>query len=235
MKAQQGGNFKAVKLPKAGTTVGRCYSIIDIGHIPDTMSKEPGKTVHKIIIGFELPEHKAVFNDEKGPEPFVVSEEVTLSTNEKSNLAKIVAQWRNKPFTAEEIKVFDPTVMVGKTALIQFTIKTKSAWKGKDITEITNENSVLAFAGIMKRPESMEAPAAINPRYVWDWEKITSGEEKFDQEHFDKMPKFIQAKIMTSEEYIRFGPRENGSQAAQAPAATQEAKAADKPVTGDDW
>ena len=128
--------------------------------------------------------------------------------------------------------------MVGKTGLIQFAIKTKAAYRGKEISEITNENSVLTFAGIMKRPESMEAPAAINPKFVWDWEPIVSGEKQFDPEVFDKIPKFIQAKIMTSEEYIRFGPRESQSegQAAPAtPAAPAQAPASNAPVAGDDW
>jgi len=238
MKATSGGNFKAVKLPKPTTTIGRCYSLIDIGNIPDTMSKEPGKTIRKITITWELPEYKAVFNDEKGPEPFVVSEELTLSTNEKSNLAKLISAWRNKPFTAEEQKEFDPTVMVGKTGLIQFAIKTKAAYRGKEIGEITNENSVLVFAGIMKRPDSMEAPAAINPKFVWDWEPVESGKKQFDVELFEKIPNFIKAKIMTSEQYIRFGPRESQgeSQAAAAtPPAQAQAPASNAPVAGDDW
>ena len=240
MKAKNSGNFKAVPLPEPQTTVARCYSLIDIGTIPNIYQGKLQGTVHKIFITWELPNLKGVFSDERGEEPFVVSEELTLSTKDNSNMAKLIAQWRGKPFTPQEEEEFDPTVMVGKTALIQIMHRTKKKFEGQNLKEITNENTNLKLSSIMKRPRDMAIPDQINPTMIWDWEAIESGEEVFDKEKWERIPNFIKDKMRDSEEFKKFAPAglesENGNnQPAESAQSSQPAAADNKPVTDDEW
>ena len=93
VKATQSGNFKAVVLPEPNTVVARCYSLVDIGTVEEFYNNEPQGKRRKIYLTFEFPSLKAVFNDEKGEEPFVTGLEMTASTNDQANLSKLIAQW----------------------------------------------------------------------------------------------------------------------------------------------
>ena len=105
MQATQSGSFKPVKLPKPQTTVARCYSVIHIGTVPNIYQgkiDQQRPKVEKIQVTWELPLLLAVFNEEKGEQPFVVGQELTLSTGEQSNLYKLIKQWRGSPWTKKE-------------------------------------------------------------------------------------------------------------------------------------
>lgn len=231
MKATKSGSFKPVELPEPQTTVARCYSLIDIGTVPNVYQGKVQGIVHRIFITWELPKLKAVFNEDRGEEPFVISEEFTLSTKENSNLAKLVAQWRNKPLSLAEQEEFDPTTMVGKTCVIQFIHKVKKKWASEKLEKITNENTNMKIQAIMKRPKDMEMPAQLNPTFIWDWEAIESGETTFDPEKFAKVPNFLKDKIKESEEYKKWG-REPGEEASATTAPVAEESG---PVSDDDW
>lgn len=211
MKATEKGTFKPVKLPEEGTHVARCYSVIHIGTVPNIFNGKlnPEKPLKEVIyITWELPKLKAVFNDEKGPEPFVVGEELNLSTNENSNLSKLIAQWRGKKLSAEEQKSFDPSIMVGKTCLINVIHQRKKKFVNEKIEEITNANTMLINNGIMAKPKEMECPEHINPYYIWDWDKHAT---PFSKEIFDKMPKWLKERVKESEEYKKYGPIDSGN------------------------
>jgi len=229
VKATSSGNFKAVKLPEPSTTVARCYSLIDIGTVPNIYQGQLQGHVHRIFLTWELPKFKAVFNEEKGEQPFVVSEEFTLSTKENSNLSKLVSAWRGVPLSAAEMKEFDPAVMVGKSCLIQFMHKRKKAYQGQEVAEVTNENTNLKMQAIMKRPKDMEMPDQINPTYIWDWEKIEKGEEQFDHEKFELIPNFLKTKIMESQEFKKYATPIEG-EATQAGSEDSGGQ-----VTAEDW
>jgi len=237
VKATSSGNFKPIPLPKPTTTVARCYSLIDIGTVDSIFQNKLQGKVHLIFLTWELPKFKAVFNEEKGEQPFVVSEEFRLSTKDNSNLAKLVSAWRNKPFTTEEEKGFDPTVMVGKTCLVQIMHIRKKKFKEDTIPDdkITNENTMLKMQSIMKRPEDMPIAEGINPYFVWDWEAIESGKEAFDKEKYESIPNFIKEKMETSEEYKKFAsPHMTGGEG-QAQTEPQQANSPSGPVTTEDW
>lgn len=237
MKAKTGGNFKPVKLPDPQTTVARCYSMIDIGTVPNIFNGKLDGTVHKVHISWELPKLKAVFSEEKGPQPFGIFEEMTLSTKENSNLAKLVAAWRGRPFTVEEQKGWDPSIMVGKTCLMQISHATKAKFKGEKLDVITNENTVLKLSAIMSKPKDMECPAQINEPFIWDWEKIESKAEAFSTEKWDRIPNFIQDKMKESEEYKRFAPGtvDNDSGADQSSGTTSAPTPIPGPVSNEEW
>lgn len=202
MKATKGGTFKAIPLPKPATVFARCYSVIDIGTVPGTYQGKPQDPKRKIWVTWELPSLKAVFNEEKGEQPFVVSEEYNASTDEKANLRKMVCQWRNNDFSQAEIDGFDPATMIGKCGFLSFKITTKGKWKGKDFKEITNENSNMKLNGIMPVPEGVAKLKQINPYFNWDWDVIA--EKGFNKEEFEKIPKFLREKMATSEEFKKY-------------------------------
>jgi hypothetical protein len=240
------GNFKAVKLPEPQTVVGRAYSVIDIGTVPNIYQGKLNGVHHRVYVTWELPTLLAVFNDEKGEEPFVVGEEFTLSHKSNSNFAKLIAQWRGKPFTPEEqANGFDPTKMLGKTALVQLVHKTKKAFEGQQITEITNENTNLKMQGIMKRPTEMAIPKQINPDLVWDWDLVAAN--GFNKEAWKKIPKFIRGKMVDSEEFKQYAPADvkseagsSNSQAGTQQTTTQQTQQVQEPqsegtVTEEEW
>ena len=133
----------------------------------------------------------------------MILEEFTFTTGEKGNLAKLVSSWRNKPFTSEEkAGNFDPSVFMGKTAWLQFTVKRKAAYRGDEITKVTNSNSRMALSTIMPLPAAMKTdmPKMINKPLLFDWDKIATPSD-LDKDVWDAIPNFIRKKIRTSEEY----------------------------------
>jgi len=234
MEATQSGNFKPVPLPAQGTYVARCYSVIHIGTVPNIFNGklDPKKPTKEVIqITWELPKLLTVFNETKGLEPFVVGEEISLSTNENSNLYKLIAAWRGTKLTPAEMKSFDPSVMVGKKCLINVVYKTKKKFLGQKIEVITNENTILTNNGIMACPKEMECPAGMNPYYIWDWDKDSN---PFAGDKFAKMPKWLQDKCKESEEYKQFGPKDQPASSEQASQPQTSSPAANQKVDDSD-
>ena len=229
VKAKQGGSFKPVRLPKPQTTVARCISVIHIGTVANIfngkLNTEKPKT-EKLWVQWEFPKLMEIFSEEKGEQPWTLGLELTLSTNENSNLAKLVSNWRNNPLSAIEEKSFDPMIMLGRTCMISFVHNTKLKYRGQDLTEITNENSSLKFNGIMPLPEELTCPAQINPEITWDWEPYTDGGKEFDQDEYQKMYPWMQKKVAESDEFKKYGdPNLFDEDADQSSEASPEPKA----------
>jgi hypothetical protein len=232
MKATESGNFKPVPLPPQGTYVARCYSIIHIGTVPNIFNGVLKGTKEIIQITWELPTLKAIFNEEKGPEPFVVGQEVNLSTSENSNFAKLIAQWRGKKLNANEQKEFDPSIMLKKTGMVSIIHKTKKKYEGQKLDSITNVNTMLLFNGIMARPKELQCPDNINPYYLWDWDKDGN---PFQTEKFALMPEWLQNKVKSSEEYKKYGPKDLPAGSGSAGSRSAESESSGKVDTTGDW
>ena len=242
MKATKGGNFKAIPLPEPQTVLARCYSMIDLGtqvNLFNGKQDEKRPFVRKIYITWEFPTLLGVFNEEKGEEPFVVGKEYTASTGDKSNLGLLISRWRNKPLSPLEQEAFDPATMVGKTGYISFLHKRKKAYLGKEIGEVTNENTALEFNGIMPKPKDIECPPNRNAYYIWDWDQIEKEGFEKHKAHFEKMPKWLQKKCSESKEFKQFCAgykvEGTGTDEAASGGAPSPAKEAPKKVAGDDW
>lgn len=97
-----------------------CYGIWDIG---TQFSERFGKSVHKIVIIWEIPGIRGEFerDGKKVSLPRVISKRFTLSLHEKSDLRKTLESWRGKGFTEEELKGFDLKKLLG--APCQITVK----------------------------------------------------------------------------------------------------------------
>lgn len=194
------GNFKAVKLPEPQTTIARCYSVVDLGTYYETFKNTSGWK-RKLHISFELPLLMGKFSDDKPEQPFALFVQFNATTNSKGDFAKFIAAWRGKELTPIEQDGFNPMTMIGKTAYLSFMHFIKKDFKGKELTEITNENARLKLNSIMQKPKDIVAPEHINEYISWDWDLVKSDGFAKHREEFEKLPKWMQKHMTESKEF----------------------------------
>lgn len=164
--------------------VARCYKMVEIGTVTETINNDT-KELKKVLIGWEFPNDKKVFDAAKGEQPITVTEEYTLSTGEKSNLRKMLESWRGKGFSTEEAKAFDVTNVLGKACMINIIHTPKKTDPSKFYDKISSVTGI---------PKGMTVPPQINQTFVlsydqWDWDK------------FNSLPDWIKNKMKNSNEY----------------------------------
>ena len=180
LTAPTGGNANRQIAPE-GLYPARCYQIIDLG-TSEQGGNFPGKK-RKVQFLFELPTEKAVFNDDKGEQPYYVRSIYTLSMNEKALLRRDVSAWLGKKITDSEASKLDIFKMLGKTCMVNVTHVTKG------------ENTYANIMSITPMPKGLTCPEPINEAYVYS-------PTEHNQETFAKLPEFVQNKIKESDEYI---------------------------------
>lgn len=189
-------NYVQRELIPSGNYVARCYQMIEIGTVTEVIMGK-AKTLSKVRIGWELPEEKRVFNQEKGEQPLVISQEFTLSMNEKANLRKTLASWRGKDFTEEEAKCFDITKLLGVPCMLNIIHKPSKTDPSKIYEQISSISAL---------PKSVKCPAQINTTLRLEY-------DAFNREVFEALPDFIKDKMKTSSEYqAMMNPHERGIQ-----------------------
>jgi hypothetical protein len=170
------------ELIPAGNYPARCYQMLHLGTIEEEYMGEP-KILNKVNITWELPTELRVFKPENGEQPMVISQEFTLSMNEKANLRKFLESWRGKGFSDDEAKSFDITQLLGKTCMLSIIHKTS-----KQGNEYATISSVAAM------PKGMECPPQVNPNFELNY-------QQWDVKKFESLPDFIKDKMKRSEEY----------------------------------
>lgn len=183
-------NKKEFKLVPAGTHLARCYQFIHIGHVPNTFKGAEGQITNKIRLTWELPEELEVFKQGEEAKPFSVSQEYTLSMNEKANLRKMVQSWTGVTLSDEEANNFDAESLVGMDCLLTVTHVTK------------NDKTFANIQNITKLPSKMVCPASVNASKITTWPGMT-------KEEWATIPKFLQDKMKLSEEYKKFALENN--------------------------
>lgn len=174
------------ELIPAGNYIARCYQMIEIGTVKEDYMGVP-KMLHKVRIGWELPDELRVFDPAKGEQPLVISKEYTLSMHEKATLRNDLKSWRGKDFTEEEAKCFDITKLLGVPCMLNIIHK-----QGKTDPSKTYEQ----ISGITPLPKSVKCPPAINSLSVLSY-------DSFDFDLFNSLPDFLKQKIQGSEEYAK--------------------------------
>ncbi len=189
-----GGSYTPVE---RGTYVARCYEMIHLGSaIENIKGKE--KMINKVRITWELPTELKEFREGDGEKPFVVSQDYTLSTNEKSNLRKMIEGWRGKEFTDEEAASFDITKLLGLPCMINVIHRTAASKK------------VYAnVASVSRLPKKMECPPQVNPTFELNFD------DHWDEKAFAKLPDFITDRIKRSEEYRSMVHPEGGASSSE--------------------
>ncbi|HBD96393.1 MAG TPA: hypothetical protein DC057_19640 [Spirochaetia bacterium] len=141
------------------------------------------KLLKKANLTWELPTEMEVFNEEKGEQPFSISNDYTLSMFEGANLRRDLEGWRGKGFSEEEATHFDITKLVGVACLLN--VIHKPAKNGKTYANI---------ASISTLPKGIICPAQINPSRILQF-------EDFDYNLYKELPEFLQEKISASPEF----------------------------------
>jgi len=175
-----GTNYEPIA---SGSYPARCYSMVHLGTIEENILGTV-KKLNKVRITWELPTELKVFKEENGEQPHVLSKEFTLSLHEKSTLRSFLKNWRGKDFTEEEAKSFDVEKLIGAPCMLNITHK-----KSKDGTRTYAE-----IGSISTLPKGLPCPPQITDSYIWTY-------ENFDLEKFNKLPDYLKAKMVNSEEY----------------------------------
>lgn len=167
-----------------GTYVARCYSMIEIGTI-ETEYKGIKKMQHKVNITWELPTELAVFKEEKGPEPYVVSKNYTLSMYKEANLRKDLESWRGKGYTDEEAERVDVTKLIGQPCILSVIHQPKKDDPSKNY---------VAISSISKLMKGQECPDQINPTRLLSF-------DNFNWDTFNSLSDYMKDKIKSSREF----------------------------------
>lgn len=188
------------ELIPASNYIARCYQMIEVGTIQEVILGET-KTLRKVRIGWELPEELRVFNTEKGEQPCVISQEFTLSMNEKSNLRKVLASWRGKDFTEEEARCFDVSKLLGVPCMLNIIHKPSKTDPSKIYEQI---------GSVSPLPKSVKCPDQVNKTVILSY-------DSFDWAIFESLPDFIKTKMKSSTEFAALQQPNHTSMAASEP------------------
>ena len=201
-----GGDFQ---IAPAGTHLAICFGLAYIGNIKDTYHSSEGKYVDKVMFGFELCNEKAVFDENKGEEPFGLwTWPYTNSIGTKAKLNHFILSWRNKSsFSETEMKEgFDLSTVVGKACML-------------GISHTEGENVYANIKSIMPPIANMGILQPYNKPFVFD---VANPSEEMRQLFF-RLPKWIRDKVRESKEYLQQNLNwlEKDEQQSQAPQQQQ--------------
>jgi hypothetical protein len=170
------GNFEPAP---AGTHLGRCIKLIDIG---TQKGEYQGQATFKrqIIIGWELPS-ELMQKGEYAGQPFTVSKFYTASLSEKANLRKDLENWRGRAFTDEELRGFDMKNILGKPCMLSIVL---------------NEKNNARVGSVMAAPKGMSLPEIVNPVTYFSLEEC-----EFDIATFESFSEKTRQMISQSPEF----------------------------------
>ena len=102
-----------------------CWAVVDLG-IQEKGGMYPGEQ-HQVYLGFDLLDTSIEFEKDGKAQtgPMRVGVTLTLSLGEKAKLRKWLERWRGKEFTADELKGFDISKLVGLPCNVLVTHTTK--------------------------------------------------------------------------------------------------------------
>lgn len=155
--------------PDAGSYLGRCISIIDIGH-QKTVYDDVERIAHKIVINFEL-----FGEDSQGPleidgKPLVVYKRYTYSNHEKATLIADLKGWFGKvelPLSFESL--------LGKFALVNVV---HNEFQGKTYANISGLAQVPSMITKSGLPQGVNEPFIYSMKQhpknydlVWGWQQ----------------------------------------------------------------
>jgi len=162
-------------LVPAGTHVGRCYGIIDLG---TQYSEKFGTWSHKVLFQWEMPAD--LMEDGR---PLAISKKYTISLNDKANLRHDLESWLGRAITAKEEKEgFALGDMLGAPCLLSV------------VHAESNGKTYANIAGVMSTPHGLACPDAINPYVSYD---VENGKDAV----YAKLPEWIRTIIDQSKEF----------------------------------
>jgi len=167
-----------------GNHVGICVRIYDLGTQEDEYEGKL-KLNRKVRLGFELPDEKAVFSEDKGEQPFLIDMTLNFSSFERSNFVKTMTAWNGKAPDDS----FDLEEQLGKAAMVNIAHREV---KGKTYANITSLTPV---------PKALlkSIPDPENKPVYWS---VENGRDAA----FEKLPDFLKEIIEKSREFNTESP-----------------------------
>lgn len=162
--------------PDPGTHMAVCYSVVDMG---TQKGSYEGKATERriLLVTWELAQKM------KDGRPFAVSLQYTASLHENATLRKHLESWRGAFKSEDEMQKFDMADMLGSSCMVNLVAK---------------ENGKIGVGGVMKMPSGINPLTPANSLMHFD---LTM----FRQDLFDKLPAWVQKKIVESPEYQNLG------------------------------
>lgn len=159
-----GGDFDPVP---EGSHPAVCDMLVDLG-LQETKGKFAGKIQHKVYLRWQIPSLRLSYekDGEKIEGPMTIGSRFTVSLHEKAALRKLLQQWRGRAFTADELKKFDVTSVVGKPCLISVSH--------------TPRDGGGVYANVdtaMKLPTGMEPPKLEGETVIYDGDHLDAFEK----------------------------------------------------------
>ncbi|MDX1901864.1 MAG: hypothetical protein SFW66_07680 [Gammaproteobacteria bacterium] len=147
-----GGSFV---LAPEGLHVARCYALIDLG---EQLNKTYGNHSPKVLIGWEFTDK--LMADGR---PFIHMQTYTTSLSEKSNLRGLLEAWRGKGFSADELKGFKLSTILGAPCYIttKHSVNQNTQKKWSDVISIC------------RLPAGVPCPPAVNPQIYFDLDEYS--------------------------------------------------------------
>jgi len=196
-------NQRKYELAPAGTHQARCFAVIDMGTQQQEYLGQPKDPAHKILIYFELVNTNFVFDEKKGPQPFILPKELTLTLNknkkgEISNLRKMLDAWRRTTMRDQDADAgFDLGKLVGKSCNVAVIHKQK-----KDLTMKAEISTVIAPL-MVQNMQNPGGPLIPQPCPALRNEKVFFSIGNPDQfQMFDKLYGWVRDKVCLSPEFI---------------------------------
>jgi len=193
-REQEERKRKPKELIPNGDHLAVCYSLYDLGHQLDdydTTFKEEEREQnrkHQIMIIWEIPSIRMKY--EKNGEMLEGRKSkhrvYTKSLHEKSKLREHLEDWRDKPFTREELSGFEMESILGKSCMLKIRHK---PWNWKGDSGIKD-----AIHRISPVPKGTEIPEVENSLRTFSFEGV-------DPTIPDDMPEWIQKIIHKSAEW----------------------------------
>lgn len=176
------------KLVPAGQQIARNYAIVDLGTQTEQFQGQEPTKKPKVLLMFEFPEHKHVYDEKVGPETLTMSQEYTFIASDRSKLPAVLQAWGSLKTLPSQLNL---KPYLGQYCMIMVEHKPKKS----DPTAIRanimgNGRSISPIHPSMK--QSLPAPSRPNVWFDLD---------NFSWEVYNSFPKYVKEWIAKSAEW----------------------------------
>ena len=140
-------------LPKRGLHPFCCIAILDLG-TQKSVWKGQEKASRKLNIVIELLDEKHVFDEEKGPQPFILDQRFTATLSTQGSLLPLLEEWAGKKFDDNKRKEFDLSKLIGAYGMVNVVYN-----QDKEIPTINYAN-IGSFLPLM---DNIKVSKPVNP------------------------------------------------------------------------
>jgi hypothetical protein len=202
MKAKKSATKKVY--PEPGVDVGRLVHIIDLGSQIDRYSGDEGRP--KVEFVWELPNQLHTFNEDKGPQPLIVTRKYGNTLGRGSGMKEAIESMLGHKID----KDFELDTLVGELCLINITLEPVEG--DPDLKNV----QIQSLSPLTKDLAKKKYPT-YNEQFVFDL-------DNFDQDIFDSLPEWKRDQIAKSPEYANIA-------AERGPVAKSNGASTSKPGT----